>query len=106
MVTVKKKYHLMGKVQHLAMQIKGTENRDRKPDELRGRRCLGHHKMHRMSHCRGERQSLLSSPVLVHVDAERTEQPPQCSQRHKSPWDLEEQHDVLVALLTQSQGVD
>ena len=88
------------------MQIKGTENRDRKPDESRGRRCLDHHKMHRMSHCHGERQSLLSSPASVHVDAERTEQKLQCSQRHKSPWDLEEQHDVLVALLTQSQGVD
>lgn len=95
-----------GKVQQVVMQIKSAENRGKKPGELRGRRCLDHHKMHQMFHCRGGHQNLLSSPSLVHVDAERTELPLQCSQRHKSPWDLGEQHDVLVALLMQSQGVD
>jgi len=83
-----------------------TENRGTKPGELRGRICLDQHKMHRMSHCHGEHQNLLSSHALVHVDAERTELPLRCSQRHKNPWDLEEQHDVLVALLKQSQGAD
>ena len=77
-----------------------------KPGELRGRRRLDHHKMHRMSHCHGERQNLLSSHALVHVDAERTELPLRCSQRYENPRDLEEQHDVLVAFLKQRQGAD
>lgn len=59
-----------------------------------------------MCHCHGERQNLLSLLASIHVDAERTELQLQCSQRRKSPWDLQEQHGVRVALLAQIQEVD
>lgn len=59
-----------------------------------------------MCHCHGEHQNLLSLLASIHVDTERTELQLQCSQRRKSPWDLQEQHGVRVALLAQIQEVD
>lgn len=89
----------------ICQQEANCRKRDNVPDELRGRRCLDHHKRHHMCHCRGEHQNLLSWPALIHVGAEHTELPLRYSQRHKSPWDLQELHDVLAALLAQIQGV-